>query len=303
MTSCPPYSVHLIGLAVKIMAGTKWIADFRDPWVTTVSKRSYPTSAMSIRLASWLERKVIEKADLLLFNVERLRNAYRERYAHVPVEKFVFIPNGIASRALEQTAPVAKYECFTLSYIGTLYVGRSPEPVFQAISQLIQEGKTTPEAIRIKLVGDCQTVDGTPTASLIGKYGLESSVEVHDPLPYTEALEIIRRSQLALLFAPQLPFQIPAKVYDYLGAGARILAIAGDGGTSDLICSTGSGKAFPPGDIEGIKSFIYHEMSCQRSATNHAAGLARFDVRRLTEELACHLDRVATTRGTDAPHS
>jgi glycosyltransferase involved in cell wall biosynthesis len=304
MTSCPPYSVHLIGLAVKIITGTRWVADFRDPWMTTGWKRTYPTCALSIRLESWLEKKVIEKADLLLFNVDRLKNAYRKRYAHVPGEKFVFIPNGIAPRALEEMAQVTKYECFTLSYTGSLYVGRSPEPVFQAISRLIQEGKTTHEAVRIKLVGHCRTVEGIPTDSLIRKYGLESSVEVHDPLPYTEAMEIVRRSQLALLFAPHLPYSIPAKVYDYLGAGVRILAIAEDGGTSDLICSTGSGRAFPSEDVEGIKDFIYHEMTGQRSTNrSHAAGLARFDVRRITEELASHLNRIATTGAADAPHS
>jgi glycosyltransferase involved in cell wall biosynthesis len=304
MTSCPPYSVHLIGLAVKIITGTKWIADFRDPWITAVSKRSSATCAASIRLASWLERKVIEKADLLLFNVERLRNTYRERYAHVPSGKFVFIPNGIDPRTLEAMEPVTKYETFTLSYTGSLYVRRSPEPVFQAISQLIQEGKTTPEAVHIKLVGHCRTVEGVPTASLIRKYGLESSVEVRDTLPYTEALEIVRRSQLALLFAPDLPFQIPAKVYDYLGAGARILAIAGDGGTSDLLHSTGAGQAFAAEDVEGIKSFIYQEMIGQKAASQgQAAGLARFDARRLTEELASHLDRVSVMGTTHAPHS
>jgi len=302
MTSCPPYSVHLIGLAVKVITGTRWIADFRDPWMTTGSKRTYATCAMSMRIESWLERKVIEKADLILFNVERLKNAYRERYAHVPGGKFVFVPNGIAARALEGMVPVTKYESFTLTYAGSLYVGRSPEPVFHAISRLIEEGKTTPEAVRIKLVGHCRSVGGVPTASLIRKCGLESSVEVCDPLPYSEALQIIRQSHLALLFAPRLPFQIPAKAYDYLGAGVRILAIAEDGGTSDLISSTGSGRAFPPEDVEGIKDFIYHEMTSQKSTNRlHAAGVARFDARRITEELVQHMDRIAATRIPDSP--
>jgi hypothetical protein len=200
--------------------------------------------------------------------------------------------------------PVTKYECFTLSYTGSLYVGRSPEPVFRAVSQLIQEGKATPEAVRIKLVEHCRTVDGMPTDSLIRKYGLQSSVEVHDPLPYTKATEIVRRSQLALLFAPHLPYSIPAKVYDYLGAGVRILAIAEDGGTADLIRDTGSGRAFPSEDVKGIKDFIYHEMTDQTSTTrSRTAGLARFDARRITEELASHLNRITTTGVADAPHS
>jgi glycosyltransferase involved in cell wall biosynthesis len=302
MTSCPPYSGHLVGLGVKILRGTRWIADFRDPWMTTGWKRMYPTCALSIRIESWLEKKVVEKADLLVFNVERLRNAYRERYAHVPGDKFVFIPNGISRHLLESAAPAEKYERFTLSYTGSLYVGRTPEPVFQAISRLIAEGKTTPDAIRVKLVGQCQTVNGVPTASLVRKYGLEASVEVIDPLPYSEALAIIRRSQLALLFAPRLPYSIPGKVYDYLGAGTRILAIAEDGGTADLVRSTDAGRTFPGEDVDGIKDFIHQEMASRGSIRDrHAAALARFDVRRITEELAGHMDRVATTKTAHVP--
>ena len=108
VTSCPPYSAHVVGLLIKALTGKRWVADFRDPWMTTGSKRLYPTSAASLRVERWLERQVMEKADVIAFNVERLRNAYRDRYAHVPREKFVFIPNGISVTAAAD-APVAKY--------------------------------------------------------------------------------------------------------------------------------------------------------------------------------------------------
>ena len=302
MTSCPPYSVHLVGLGVKGITGARWVADFRDPWMTTGSKRSYATCALSIRLESWLERKVIERADLLLFGVERLKEAYRQRYAHVPGEKFVFLPNGIAPRALEAAAPAAKYERFTLSYTGSIYVRRSPEPVFQAISRLVQEGRISIEDVCIKLVGQCRTVEGVPTALLARKYGLERVVEIHDPRPSSEAQEIIRRSHLALLFAPHLPYQIPAKAYDYLAAGARILAIAEDGGTADLVRSTDSGETFRSEDVDGIKDFIHREMTRRGSPSPiRVAGLGRFDARRITEELAGRLDRISATGSADAP--
>lgn len=302
MTSCPPYSGHLIGLAVKLLSGTRWVADFRDPWMTTGWKRMYPTSAWSRRVESWLEMKVVEHADLLLFNVERLSSAYRERYSHVPADKFVFIPNGIAPRPAGDASPVAKYERFTLSYTGSLYVGRTPEPVFQAIAQLIAEGKTAPDAVRILLVGHCETVNGIPTTALVRKYGLESSVEIAGPRPYSEALDIIRRSQLALLLAPKLPYSIPGKVYDYLGAGTRILAIAEEGGTADLVRSTGAGRTFTGDDIEAIKDFIHREMTSPAPAHfKHEAIMARFDVRRLTEELTTHLDGGVVAKSAAAP--
>jgi hypothetical protein len=135
-------------------------------------------------------------------------------------------------------------------------------------------------------------MDGVPTSSVIRKYGLESVVELLDSVPYQQALEIISRSHLALLFAPNLPFQIPAKVYDYFAAGTRILAIAEEGGTADLIRETGSGRAFSSDDIDGIAEFIYQEMTSRSGNDMVPSTLDRFRVGRITEELVGHLGRV-----------
>jgi glycosyltransferase involved in cell wall biosynthesis len=291
MTSCPPYSVHLIGLAVQKLSGARWVADFRDPWMTTGSKRLFPTCAASIAIESWLERQVIEQADLVVFNVERLRNAYRARYSHVSSEKLVFIPNGVAA-APASVAAATKYERFTICYTGSLYVGRSPEPVFKAVSRLIREATVGRDAIRIMLVGQCRVIDGVRTDVVVRQHGLESIVEMHDQVPYAQAFEMIRRSHLALLLAPNLPYQIPAKVYDYLGAGTRILAIAEEGGTSDLLKETGSGSAFTADDVDGIAAFILEELGDGSRPAQGPSALGRYDVNRITNDLLEHLARV-----------
>jgi glycosyltransferase involved in cell wall biosynthesis len=262
--------------------------------MTTGFKRLYPTSPLSMRIEGWLERQVVRHADLVVFNVERLRNAYRERYADLPSGKFVFIPNGIVPRA--GVEPAQKYDTFTICYTGSLYVGRSPEPVLQAVALLIREGRVRDGCIKVKLVGQCGVIDGVPTESVVARYGLESVVEVHAPLPYEDAFEMIRRSHLALLLAPNLPYQIPAKVYDYLGAGARILAIAEEGGTADLLKETASGRAFRSDEVEAIADFIHAELASRVSAPP-SSSVARYDVRRITEDLIAHLTRVSAAAG------
>jgi hypothetical protein len=288
MTSCPPYSVHVIGLAVKKLSGARWVADFRDPWMTTGSKRLYPTCTASIAIESWLERRVIENADIVVFNVERLRDAYRARYSHVTPEKLVFIPNAIATPAAPGT-PVRKYDRFTICYTGSLYVGRSPEPVFEAVARLIRERTVAPDAIRIVLVGQCRSIDGMPTESVARRHGVESVVEVHDHVPHAQAFEMIQKSHLALLLAPNLPYQVPAKVYDYLGAGARILAVAEEGGTADLLKETGSGSAFRADNVDGIAAFILEELGHGVRSAHRPASLDRYDVVRITSDLVNHL--------------
>jgi glycosyltransferase involved in cell wall biosynthesis len=289
MTSCPPYSVHVIGLFVKLLTGARWVADFRDPWMTTGWKRMYPTSAASNRIEAWLERRVVERADLVVFNVDRLRNAYRQRYSHVPADKFVYIPNALPFAPASE--PVQKFDRFTITYTGSLYVGRSPQPLFRALSQLIRAGLVARDALSVKLVGHCRHIDGAPTSEVIDRHGLSGVVEVHDQVPYADAVALVRRSHLALLLAPNLPYQIPAKVYDYLSAGTRILGIAEEGGTADILKETGAGVAFAEDDIDGIAAFITAELAgSQQPAT--PLSLTRFGVQYLTDELVVHMTRI-----------
>jgi hypothetical protein len=290
MTSCPPYSVHLVGVAVKLLTGKRWVADFRDPWMTTGSKRLYPTSPLSMAVERWLEKQVVRHADLVVFNVQRLRNAYAERYSDVPASKFVFIPNGLSKRG--PSAPAAKYDVFTISYTGSLYVGRSPEPVLQAVAQLIRDGRVPADAIKVRLVGQCGQIDGVATEAVVERHGLTPVVDVSAPVPYEQAFEIVRRSHLALLLAPNLPYQVPAKVYDYLAAGTRILAIAEEGGTADVVQETASGRAFRPDQVSAIADFIAAEFATRDSGAAASTALARYDVARITQELVAQISRV-----------
>ena len=99
----------------------------------------------------------------------------------------------------------------------------------------------------------------------------------------------MQRSHLALLLAPNLPYQIPAKVYDYLAAGTRILAIAEEGGTADLLRETASGRAFHSTDVDAIADFVRSEFITRGSAGFNAVSLARYDVKYITRELLVHL--------------
>ena len=294
LTSSPPYSVHLIGLLVKMVTGVRWVADFRDPWVSSGPRRLYVTSALSTKIETWLEKQVIQKADLVLTTTENLRDNFKKSYADLPGTKFVHITNGFDAEIAAQLKHLRKFDTFTLTYAGTLYIGRNPEPTFKAIHELVQEGKLNLQDVKVKLVGSCKHIDGQPISRVIHAYGLDSAVEVLDTVPYFKALEIIKQSHVALLFAPGQPFQIPAKVFDYMGLGTKILALTEKGATWDLITSTGAGTVFYPADIDGIKEFIYRSMS-DGTLTEPANGSAiqpQFDRKLITQNLAKHLDRI-----------
>lgn len=292
LTSCPPYSTHLVGLLVKWIARVPWwIADFRDPWMTSGSKSLYPTCSASLAIERWLERTVVSNADLVVTNSGRLCDAFKKAYGSISPSRFVCITNGFDPEYFSAFAALPKEDVFTITYAGSLYFGRTPEPVFQAVHQLLREGSVQAQSIRIRLVGQCRSVDGRPIADIVERYGLGSIVEVLEPVPHRRATQMVSQSHLALLLAPNQPYQIPAKVYDYMGAGTRILALAREGATADLIRGAALGAVFDPSDIAGIKRFIGRSLEESRASgcrlEPHATKDFDLDsiARRLAEEL------------------
>lgn len=292
ITTSPPVSVNLIGLLVKIITGVKWVADFRDPWLNEAgNKRLHPTCALSLKIERYLEKKVLQKADSVLTTTEKLRDRYREQYNNLPKDKFITVYNGFDENAFSGLSNLRKYKKFTLTYAGTLYLGRTPQPVFIAIKNLIEQDKISQEKICIKLIGNCDNIDGCSTSEMIHSYGLDTVVEVLKPVPYSKVLEIISKSHIALLFAPNQAMQIPAKLYDYIGAGIPVLALADPGATASLINTKKIGKAFEPDDVKGIADFLLQAVTHADSALFDINEVREeFEIKSITKYLDTHLN-------------
>jgi hypothetical protein len=287
VTSCPPYSVHVAGLIVHAFTGVRWVADFRDPWMSGGRKSLFATSRLSLAIDRWLERQVVERADVIVANTRKLCASLRAAYPHLPESKFVMVPNSIDVSRLADLRAMPKDPVFTITYTGSLYFNRSPEPLFRAVRQLLDGGALQRPDLRIALTGQCDRVGDVATTELIRRYELEGMVTVSEPIAYGAALELVRRSHLALLLAPTQPNQIPAKAYDYIGAGTEILAIAGPGATADLIEEAAAGAVYGEADVAGIAEFVRRTIERRRASGDPAPqSVQQFDARLQAERLA-----------------
>lgn len=300
LTSGPPFSTHAIGLLASIFTDVTWIADFRDPWVEMIpERRASMRSLLSERLERRMEAMVVARADAVLTTTDRLRQSMIDRYPAVPADKFVYLPNSIDTERFHSATQLTKYERLTITYAGSLYFDRTPEPVFQAVGALLSSGAIRTSDIAIKLLGHCRSIDGVDTRELARRYGVEAVVEVLDPVPYAEAIRIMQRSHLLLAIAPERHWLVVgAKLFDYLGSGSSILGLAEEGATSDLIAETGSGRSFSSADVNGLRTYL-HELILRRdpaALVNDVSRFRKFDVRYLTGRLAAE----ASSRRTSA---
>src|SRR5262245_13014671 len=251
-TTNPPHSTHLVGLAIKALRDVRWVADFRDLWLFD---KPFQTK-IAERVERWMEGKVVETADAVALTTDRMAEKFRRTYSKMSASKFVTIPNGYDADDFGSISPPRDSQQFTLTYIGSFYHQRTPEPMLKAVAELVARGKIPVEALKIQLIGHCRYVHGRTTDDIAASLGLASAVRVIDSVPYKRALEYAVGSDLLLLLAPDQPYEIPGKAYEYLASGVDILALTEDGATADLIWKTGGGTVVEPQNIAGIREAV-----------------------------------------------
>ncbi len=147
LTTAPPMSLHLIGLALAAQ-GLPWVADFRDPWTDVYYLKELPRSALARRLDLALERRVLRRATRLVSVSASVAAGLGGKVGR-PV---AVIPNGFdpadfadAAPALDPAGP------FTLSFVGNFLGQQNPPALWEALARIVAE-PGHPE-VRLRLVG------------------------------------------------------------------------------------------------------------------------------------------------------
>jgi hypothetical protein len=165
-------------------------------------------------------------------------------------------------------------------------------PACTSAPSAAKDGKALPDDVCIKLIGSCHYIGAVETRVVARRYGVERSVEIIERVPHAEAIRVMQRSHLLLVLAPPNHQLVqPAKVFDYLGSGSKLLALAEPGATVDLIQETGSGTFFSQKDISGLKAYLHGLITdgSFRYLRNDPEAFRRYDARRLTGQLVDEL--------------
>jgi glycosyltransferase involved in cell wall biosynthesis len=255
VTSGPPQTGHLIGLWLKRFTGLRWIADFRDPWIGNPGKPHTFRSRMSDRLEKRMESSVVRSADRIVLLTDSAHASLARRYPGEPATKFVTILNGFDADDFSSLPPIAPELAFTVAHVGSLYFHRSPVAFLTAIANLVEHGKIPPSDIQVVFAGE--VADGHDVAGWAAAGLLAGVIRIIGPVGHREALAWMRRADLLCLFAQGQREQIPAKVFEYLAAGAPILAITGEGSTGNLVSRAGG--AVVPDESWAIEDAIYQQ--------------------------------------------
>ena len=233
-TTAPSHSTNLVGFLLRRLHRVRWCAEFRDPWCYP---HSSPVTPLVARVNRWLERLCINAADYLVTVTEQTANLYRERLGS-SAAKVILVRNGIP--ALNPRPTHRNGEPFRIVYTGSIYGGRDPRAFLEAVSMVAREYAAAGKPLRVDLFVSEPHVGDVPLVTYLEGLGIAGIVRVRQWVPHPEMQRILAEADLLLLLAQRQPLQVPNKLYEYLGTGVPILAVAdADGETARMLHDVG----------------------------------------------------------------
>jgi glycosyltransferase involved in cell wall biosynthesis len=264
-TSGPPHSAHVVGLLLKWLTGVRWAAEFRDPWTDNAVPPRSSISKRAFAIEAWIERQVLAGADHVIAVSDAAARIFEEKTRRRGSGLVVVVRNGIERLELE---PPPRRDGIRVIYLGNLYHGRDPRPFFRALADLRAAGDQGIVGLSVDLYGHCRRFRGGFTEDAVEELGLGTIVHVHDAVDRDEVASIMKNADLLLLFAQQQPLQVPAKLYEYLGARRPILAFAdADGETAEMLRRIGGHFIIPTNLLDdrfSVETVVHKALHCAR---------------------------------------
>lgn len=253
----PIATAHLIGLVLQRLTGLPWVADFRDAMLDDV----YPAPGARRRCHAWLERKVVEACSAAVFTTPGAVELYRQRYPYISDSKWHLIPNGFNEDIFEEVEIESKKNLesseqkpFLLLHSGVLYPSeRDPQPFFDAISELKNEGKISSKRLCVVLRATGHDELYQP---VLDRLDINDVVTLAGGISYREALsEMLSADGLLIFQASNCNHQIPAKIYEYFRAQRPIFALTDNqGDTAKALLEAGQGSIVALDNKDAIKA-------------------------------------------------
>jgi glycosyltransferase involved in cell wall biosynthesis len=240
-----------------------------------------------------MERAMARDAAAVVAVTDPITSDLRERYRGI-IRRTATIPNGYDAAdfaGLERRR--AHDGQFRLTYTGAFSgssQGRSAEGLFAAAGRILKDDPRTP--LRLEIVGPVTEQE----RSLAGAHGIMDIVTFAPPVPRRQAYQHqVDADALLLVTATGVKSVATSKLYDYIGAGRPILALAQDNAAAETVQRFELGITVPPDDPEAIVGALRELM--RREAEGYewpgfAEARRHFERRQLTEALARLFDDV-----------
>jgi glycosyltransferase involved in cell wall biosynthesis len=292
-SSGPPFTTNVIGSLVHARTGIPWIQDYRDPWIRApfYPTRPKPVARLEARIEGWM----LSRAARTLTVNREIREELLADHPGADPRKLVVLPNGFDEADFEHVERIEPPK-LTFVHTGTLFAARDPQAFRTALEQLCLEEPEFAESVEVVLAGridaDVEARFRTPPLDRLTRF--PGYLEHH------ESIRLLRSAHVCLLFVGEergARGMLTGKLFEYLGSGTPILALAPEGEAAGVVRACGAGWVVAPADgqrlVELLRSlWRKHRSGTRRFLEPDREAVQGFSRRRQTEKLAALLDEV-----------
>jgi glycosyltransferase involved in cell wall biosynthesis len=284
VTSSPPQSAHLVGLALR-RRGIPWIAELRDGWTFEPPRPPWPTG-LQRRLDAMLERSVLGRADLVVGVTEPIvEDARRRLGVRAELVTNAFDPEETAEPS--SVADLLRDGRHAVVHTGRMAVsGSTPRPLLEALARLRSE------RLDLVLAGPLSD-DERKLVAGAEEQGLVRWVGALDR-PRTLALQQAADSLLVVTEGSSRRSVATGKLFEYLAARKPILVLGDDTEAARIVREVGAGRATSAVDPDAIAAAL-QDLVEQPHAPPKAQAVERYGFPVVAGRLAELVDEVVST--------
>jgi len=261
ITFSPFHSINSVMVRVKkSRPQVRWIAHFCDPWSSNPLEKDWLRRLWN----EWNEPRMLSVVDFVTHSSKFTLDMMLQKYQSFDRNKALVIPH-FFDPTLYPLRDKASNPLITLRFVGTLFGRRSPEPMFQAILNLLIERVDLKDVFRIELIGN---IEKEMLSSQTLKSLPEGLIHFVPSVSYLKSLELMYDADILLLIEADTDFNlfVPSKLTDYMGANTPIVGIVADGGSQEILGGLGCAIAHP-NNIKSIEKVLESAIdSVQRKA-------------------------------------
>lgn len=280
ISSGPPHSAHLVGRLACWPRGPAWFMDLRDP---ILSHAFAPFEAAKVFSRYVIEKVTLRSATGVLCVTQESAAEVANRFPGIRV---AHLPNGIDVDRLPPATPGdTLFPGLAVAHVGTLYAKRDPSVALRAMRLLLDRHPDLRSQLKLRLIGNFGDGQGSKVAEVSRALDVTPNVEVHGQMPRAEALRVVRRSHITLIFAQEQVVQVPAKLYEAAAIARDVIVVAEHDSASGKEALRLGASLVAPDDAEGLARMFERAWRGERLGAQAAERVREIDYRAIAERL------------------
>ena len=297
MSSSPPVSTHILASLLSRWTGISHLVDFRDLWTLNQNYDQRRYTTFFKKYDRFWEKFVLKKARRLMTATPGCTSQLEKYIPNPPGGQIITITNGFdyGEVDLNSEFPSQKDKRFRILHTGSLYGQFNPIFFLESLAEWMNSSPNLKNSVSVDFIGNSDY----DYSDWVARLGLDGVVEFHGFIPRAKLIPRLHQADYLLLlvgFRKQATSVMPAKMYEYLASGTKILALAPPGPAVDWINKYSAGICITEPDKGRMVSLlqdIYGKWQSGHTEIRKFRYIEEIDRKKLAGRLADLLDETA----------